>query len=192
MHDSGSVNVWPGYVAAISCLVLSLLLLSSIVVVMISQLGQYAQRYNETLVQKAIANKKHRITLSDSQTQAGPNLGQAAEQNSQPQIQLRLIFASDLIDIPLQQQTEVANSLHKLDSSSNSRWQIWAFVSASDALARHSTFRLMVAVRSFMVSQGISEGHIQLKLWSGDDPVRKVKAGEIAIYLAPLKVSGGT
>lgn len=192
MHDENrSVNVWPGYVAAISCLVLSLLLLASIVVVMITQLGLYAKRYHETLVQKVIAQTQRQAQSAASRQQSiSVDSPVVSTSTPKPQRQLRLIFASDLIDIPQQQLASVADSFHQLESTAMPDWQIWAYVNPSDAVAKHNAFRLMVAVRTFMVNQGIANTRIKLQLLSGSEPVDRVKSGEIAIYIAPLSFEG--
>ena len=64
MKTSKSVtNVWPGYVAAVSSLVLSLLLLAGVLVVSISQASQILEAYNRKLVNAVIQDELRQIEL---------------------------------------------------------------------------------------------------------------------------------
>jgi hypothetical protein len=58
--SKNSISVWPGYVAAISCLVLSLLLLSAIIVSVITQIGMIAAAYRNELRSSAIRSSIRR------------------------------------------------------------------------------------------------------------------------------------
>ncbi len=62
-RHKGSVSVWPGYVAAVSSLVLSLLLLAGVLVVAITQIGQVAQEYNDQLVVAFIEDERRIIAV---------------------------------------------------------------------------------------------------------------------------------
>lgn len=52
-----SASVWPGYVAAVSSLVLSLLLLAGVLVVSISQAGRVVENYNNQLIASVIQSE---------------------------------------------------------------------------------------------------------------------------------------
>ena len=59
MHQSkGSISVWPGYVAAVASLVLSLLLLAGVLVVAITQIGRLVDGYNDQLMVAAIEDER--------------------------------------------------------------------------------------------------------------------------------------
>ena len=58
-----SISVWPGYVAAVSSLVLSLLLLAGVLVVAITQIGRLVEGYNDQLVVAAIEDERRTIVV---------------------------------------------------------------------------------------------------------------------------------
>ncbi len=62
-RHKGSISVWPGYVAAVSSLVLSLLLLAGVLVVAIAQIGRLVEGYNDQLVVAAIEDERRTIEV---------------------------------------------------------------------------------------------------------------------------------
>jgi F0F1-type ATP synthase membrane subunit b/b' len=56
--SGGSASVWPGYVAAVASLLLSLLLLAGVLVVAISQLGRVVGSYNRQLLVELIEDER--------------------------------------------------------------------------------------------------------------------------------------
>ena len=58
-----STNVWPGYVAAISSLVLSLLLLAGVLVVSISQASRLGDAYNAQLIRAVVLDQQRQLEL---------------------------------------------------------------------------------------------------------------------------------
>ena len=61
--SSTSSSVWPGYVAAVSSLVLSLLLLAGVLVVSISQASRIVDAYNNKLIKSVILNEQRELEL---------------------------------------------------------------------------------------------------------------------------------
>ena len=209
--DSGSVSVWPGYVAAVSCLVLSLLLLAAIVVSLITQLGSLAAAYNETLRQASL--KRYQSPGEPSQpAQAEPSavaapvrapmvlkrpgesavaLVESPRQGAQPSVravgELRLVFDPALADIPASQLKDLATALEQIDAPPGGRWQIWAAASDADVLASRTTFKLMLAVRSYMVKVGIPESSMDLRLVPLITPTDGARRGEIVIHVVPQR-----
>lgn len=59
-----STSVWPGYVAAVSSLVLSLLLLAGVLVVSISQAGRVVDAYNNQLITAVILDEQREQELA--------------------------------------------------------------------------------------------------------------------------------
>ena len=53
-----SASVWPGYVAAVASLLLSLLLLAGVLVVAISQVGRLVGSYNRQLLVEIIEDER--------------------------------------------------------------------------------------------------------------------------------------
>ena len=61
--SSTSSSVWPGYVAAVSSLVLSLLLLAGVLVVSISQASRIVDAYNKKLIRSVILDEQRELEL---------------------------------------------------------------------------------------------------------------------------------
>jgi hypothetical protein len=70
--SKGLINVWPGYVAAVSSLVLSLLLLAGILVVSISQAGRVVDSYNRKLIATLVADEERVQQLEELRKQPLP------------------------------------------------------------------------------------------------------------------------
>ncbi len=213
--ESGSVSVWPGYVAAVSCLVLSLLLLAAIVVSLITQLGPLAAAHNETLRQASL--KRYQSPGEDpglagqsapsalSAGAAPPRVpavlkrsGESAaasialpRQGDPPAAkaagELRLVFDASLADIPASQFKDLAAALDQIDAPVGGRWQIWAAAPEADALASRTTFKLMLAVRSYMVKAGIAESLMDLRMVPQGAPPERARRGEIVIHVVPQR-----
>ena len=62
-QHQGSISVWPGYVAAVASLVLSLLLLAGVLVVAITQIGRLVDGYNEQLMVAAIEDERRALEV---------------------------------------------------------------------------------------------------------------------------------
>lgn len=60
-----SASVWPGYVAAVASLLLSLLLLAGVLVVAISQIGRVVGNYNGVLMLELIEDEKRSTVLEE-------------------------------------------------------------------------------------------------------------------------------
>jgi hypothetical protein len=63
-----STNVWPGYVAAVSSLLLSLLLLAGVLAVAISQAGRVVEAYNNKLIASVILDEQRGQELEKLRT----------------------------------------------------------------------------------------------------------------------------
>ena len=200
----GSVSVWPGYVAAISCLVLSLLLLASIIVSLITQLGTIAAAYNDQLVAEALKQYSSSAELmvaveSVAQTRAfvpAPTAVRPPTTGSLPQLdlpqtpvphdQLRLVFGNTLAAIPPSHENMLVKAIAKMEAPAGVPWRIWAAALESDEMNKRTTFGIMVSVRSLMARSGVPESSIELRIL----PVRTLPPGaapgEVVIYIAPL------
>lgn len=80
MRAAPVVSFWPGYVAAVASLVLSLLLLSGVMVIAVTQVGQLVSAYNEDLMVAVLEDELRTIELEKLQTMAQ----QAQKQLAQP------------------------------------------------------------------------------------------------------------
>lgn len=86
MHQSKvSISVWPGYVAAVASLVLSLLLLAGVLVVAITQIGRLVDGYNDQLMVAAIEDERRAIEMESLRAKGRePEIRQVASEVVKP------------------------------------------------------------------------------------------------------------
>ena len=82
--SSTSSSVWPGYVAAVSSLVLSLLLLAGVLVVSISQASRIVDAYNKKLIKSLILDEQRELELQRLR-RASPALSPAPDKSKSTQ-----------------------------------------------------------------------------------------------------------
>ena len=188
-------SVWPGYVAAIASLVLSLLLLLAILVFALTQVGNLVSAYMQELLRDSL---KAEQTYPKSSAKGGsqsqrlpgppPELSQEAVGPGTPMRQLRLIFAAELADIPANQMGELVASIKQMQAPEDANWLIWSDVLSSDTVMERSAYRLMLVVRKALMTQGVSEKQIELQIKTTKTLPLRYSQGEIVIYVAPLHV----
>jgi hypothetical protein len=194
-----TTNPWPGFVAVISGLVASLMLLLAVLVLLFTQLGTLAANFAEKLLADALrrAEEREAITAlekmrgSGKGTKLGGALGGASPVPTDPSpriSELVLIFGDKVNDIPVEQKAAIAQVLRDLGASPDARWSILAGAPESDAVLRRSTFRLMLAVRNFVTGQGISESRIELRLTSTPVSQDQAPEGGIVVRVVPSRV----
>lgn len=106
-----------------------------------------------------------------------------------PQIsEVVLIFGGDANDIAEEKRQAIADALRDLAAAPQARWSIVASAPASDRVARRSTFRLMVVARNFVVSQGISESRIEMRLEDGPVATGPAPEGSIIVRIVPSRI----
>lgn len=190
-------SVWPGYVAAIASLVLSLLLLLAILVFALTQVGNFVSAYTQELLRETLQSAQSQTSAKALPQPAQPQhitrLPPLAVQSPSepvapgtPLRQVRLLFGADLADIPAAQLSEVAAAIKQTQAPDDAPWLIWANVLSGDVLMERSTYRLMLAVRKSLVAQGVSEKQVQLQIKTVTTPPSRYQQGEIIIYVAPL------
>jgi hypothetical protein len=193
-------NFWPGYVAAISCLVLGLLLVASIIAALISQLGLIGAKYSQALVVEMLRRAETPAVVEPVRPAAPqpsaavvvtppvPAPAPVVAPREQPVLpdqpnHVTLIFGEQLLDIPAEHREDIARALRGLAAAGDSRWRIWASAPEAELAQRRNTFRLMVAVRTFLGVQGIAENRIELRLENG---AATGAPGDILIRVGPV------
>jgi hypothetical protein len=197
-------SVWPGYVAAIASLVLSLLLLLAILVFALTQVGNLVSNYREAIMKTVLAAERFRTSDMDQrmpEVSTSPKrqeitrppepkgLKPVAENNSH---QITLIFSEGLADIPEQDKVRLESAIQQTHTGDESHWRIWATSYANDPLMERATFLLMVAARRTLVAQGISEKKIDLEILKSETTPANYSAGEIIVNVAPASLKANT
>jgi hypothetical protein len=218
MKSETGFQFWPGYVAAISCLVLGLLLVASVVASLTTQLGLIAADVNSALLAQAFRRAAARAEAQaqgDAAAVARPAAAATAVAVAPPSVapplplpaeppvvplpaatapaalpqaavdnHLTLIFGEQVSGIPPERRPEIAASLRELTVAPGSSWRVWATAPDGELARRRSTFRLMVAVRTFLAEQGIPERAVELRLLEG--PVTG-NPGDIVVRVGPAQ-----
>lgn len=205
MRQQGATfNFWPGYVAAISCLVLGLLLTASIIASLITQLGFIAADYATKLLalsQRVVVEQPERPAVQGPAVPATPvrvlpapvsGPVQPAPAEARPVLppqanHLTLIFGDQLFEIPARDRPEIAQALRGLSAAPEARWRIWASAPQEPLAQRRNTFRMMVVVRTFLAAEGIPENRVELRLEDGPDTGGP---GDIVVRLGPVEPAG--
>jgi hypothetical protein len=193
-------SVWPGYVAAIASLVLSLLLLLAILVFALTQVGNLVSNYREAIMKAVLAaerfhtsdvalpTEKETTTLKPQALVRPPApqpLQSIGPENTSYQI--TLIFSAGLADIPEQDRLLLESVIKKTPLGGESNWRIWSTTYMNDPLMERATFLLMLATRRTLVAQGISEKRIELQLFKSETAPANYSLGEIIVNVAPVK-----
>jgi Na+-transporting methylmalonyl-CoA/oxaloacetate decarboxylase gamma subunit len=184
--------IWPGYVAAIASLVLSLLLLLAILVFAMTQVGNMVTKYTEQLMRAALEQEADNKESPAPQVAPPPVAKQPPKKPvppappGTPLKQIRFVFEARLASIPAAQASEAAAAIRQLAAPSDARWLITASTPVDDATTERSTYRLMLAVRRTLVETGVAEASIDMRLDRNTTRTPEQKAGVIAITLAPM------
>jgi hypothetical protein len=198
-------SVWPGYVAAIASLVLSLLLLLAILVFALTQVGNLVSNYREAIMKAVLAAERFRTSdvaqpIEKETTTLNP---QALARPPAPRplkaigaestlYQITLIFSAGLADIPEQEKLILESAIQKTPLGGESNWRIWSTTYVNDPVMERATFLLMLAARRTLVAQGISEKKIELQLSKSETAPANYLLGEIVVNVAPVPNKANT
>ena len=186
--------IWPGYVAAIASLVLSLLLLLAILVFAMTQVGNMVSKYTEQLM-RAVLEQEAALKEASNTNDGAPKVKVVKQEIRKiaspppgiPLKQIRFVFEARLAAIPATQTSEVSTAIRDLQAPADAHWLISAATPPNDPTTERSTYRLMLAVRRTLVESGVAEQLVELRIHrDAITPDRTLKAGVIAITLAPL------
>lgn len=198
-------SIWPGYVAAIASLVLSLLLLLAILVFALTQIGNLVSRFRADIVRGLLeAESQSGENLQSKETASAVQVApirpelfdqKGTNQTNQPVLrQIKLIFSSGLAEIPASYRSVVANAIQGAQHSTDLGWQIRATVLPQDLIMQRATYQLMLSVRQALVAQMYSEKRITLRLEQSGDMPPGYQLGEVIVVLTPVnsKQSNGS
>jgi hypothetical protein len=140
------ISVWPGYVAAVASLVLSLLLLSGVMVFAITQVGQLVGAYNEDLMLAVVEDEARALEIEKLRAQSR-SAEEALARRSRDQ------EAVVPVSKPLKSQTDLElERLRRLQEQIDQREQDIARL--NQELARvQSELRLMASVQQNIRTQ---------------------------------------
>lgn len=204
----GVPSVWPGYVAAIASLVLSLLLLLAILVFAMAQVENMVAKYSAQIMRNALEEELESAVQTQpapAQTSAAPRAPaparapavvqppQPVPTHQQPPApsgetrDIRLVFESGAFELTAQDAAEIQEAIRRAGKPAGTRWLISASVLESDAVSERTTYRLMSQVHKTLAAGGLDQKHLDMRLRKSSTPVEGRERGEIVIYLLPQK-----
>lgn len=200
----GVPSVWPGYVAAVASLVLSLLLLLAILVFAMTQIENLVARYEQQLLRASLeqeveAGKKDELRAPTPPVPApAPVLPKPTAEKPQAKDrveaktsktdatlpdQIRLIFEAGVGDLSPEAAQELATLMARLKSDKPLYWVIQASTVAADPVMEKTSYRLIMKVNQLLRQQGVDEKRIQVRLQKSTVPPRGYADGEIVVTL---------
>jgi uncharacterized membrane protein len=147
MHQEENGGFWPGYVAAVACLVLSLLLISAVMAITIMQLGASVGKMVDQQTAKAMVAARQAQTLPSSALPTKPVPGR--------QSTLELLFPQDAWRLDEVAHKLLLTELDRLIRSGVRGWTISLMTDTSDSLKRRVAYLQLIAVRNVMLEAGV-------------------------------------
>lgn len=193
MRSAGvSTTVWPGYVAAVASLVLSLLLLLAILVISITQVGSIVGQYMQELLRAELLKKANKTNPPNENLASKPKVvsvkADEVVSQSLPFNQIKVVLARKLADIPAPYVDQIHAAIKNINAPAEVKWIIWSSVYEQDALIERATYRFMLAIRRILIQGGVKESQIELQLQKSKLAPLGYEQGEISVYFGPLHV----
>ena len=196
-------SVWPGYVAAVASLVLSLLLLLAILMVAIVRgQGMVKQRYEEITslaLSERVEQKRsslNSLNMKDAVAVAHAGSSQQMPIPSKPitgsdseinpyrkgALHLSLIFETGASSLPNDQLLEIVAAMHRQQVRANTPWVLSVQVPEFDPVFERAAYNLMLLVRSALLEKGVSVKDIRLQIQRTKKSPPGYEKGEITIH----------
>lgn len=191
-----ATSIWPGYVAAIASLVLSLLLLLAILVISITQVGSIVGQYMQELLRSELLSKTIKTNLPSEKSSlvnkvTNIKMNENIEKNV-PLHQIKVELTRKLADIPPFYIDQIRAEIKTIEAPLEAKWIIWAYVYDQDTLIERASYRFMLAVRRILIEEGMNESQVEMKLQKSKLAPKGYDQGEISIYLGPLHLVTST
>lgn len=178
--DSGS-SYWPGYVDALTNVVLNLLFLVAIFSAGIFSMGMQAARSKLEQIREAVDVPAEpplppplRITVADDAPAAnnGRNVVLDGVRHVAGEPVIAIGFAATAVTVPSVDRAALEQALRPLLSDGERGVKVWAVVDMTDAVSRRAAYLRVMAIRDLLRTWSVDADHIELRLVSG-----KVKRG---------------
>lgn len=204
-------SIWPGYVAAVASLVLSLLLLLAILVFAMTQVGSIVSNYMQEVVKNSWLAEQAQAALAAQPVIARPRPSapaprpvfpdapvnapaltraqthEAVPASSRPVARsIQLVFSPHVDSLTTAQRQQLANAIKQLNAPENSKWQITSTVLESDPLMEKTSYRMLLLSREVLLAQAVSAQNIQVQLVPSEVPPPGYQRGETVVRLVPV------
>lgn len=201
----GVPSVWPGYVAAVASLVLSLLLLLAILVFAMGQVGNMVARYKPQILRETLQDEigpppaapvagAVRASGQEPASAPAPAPAAPAPQTAKAGVhkalqEIRLVFEAGVSELAGQDLEEFRQAFEQLRRTGDSAWLITASVYEGDSVNEKNTFRLMLQIRKALTDAGLEPLRVSLRLRKTADMPPGRERGEIAVVIRPFLAS---
>ena len=151
-EDNG--GFWPGYVAAVACLVLSLLLISAVMSITIMQLGVSVGQMVDAQIAAQMAAAAEQTPPAD----VPPPPAQANLPS------LELMFPPDAWRLDDAARKRLLAEIDRLMKRGVKEWTVSLQTDTNDSLRRRAAYLQLLAVRSVMLEAGVLGSQIELRM----------------------------
>lgn len=191
MKLSSKPNIWPGYVASIASLLLSILLLIGVLVIAMSQVDALVSNRidvisqmvdEEKIVVKKVSQKPVVAQIIKPQQIIEPKI-----ENKPPKKVLesiRIVVESGVFSLEGNQLTEL-NKTIKEANKEGTTWQLLSCRINNSTISTQDSFGLMFQVRDLLKKDGVNLESVSTQLHDCNQLKKGVAQGEILIELIP-------
>ena len=158
MHQEEEQNggFWPGYVAAVACLVLSLLLISAVMAITIMQLGVSVGQMMDAKEAAAMVAASKPLPSSPPVDLPPP------APLKQPT--LELTFPKDAWRLDEAARTQLRAEVEQLTRQGVKGWTLSLPAHTNDTLKRRAAYLQLMAVRNVMLEAGVAGDQIDIRM----------------------------
>lgn len=158
-------TLWQGYVSAISCLLLALLLLMAILSISLV-LASSAEKAQAELQTQLPAAPDPRSEATANPANSAKTASPAKPTHPANGARWVINFPGQTVDIGSEQLSQFAAQL--MSGKTDGAWQVFAYSHAGDAIAQRLAYIRVLAVRDLLVESGIAANNIELQLLGTD------------------------
>lgn len=152
-EDNG--GFWPGYVAAVACLVLSLLLISAVMAITIMQLGVSVGQMVDAQMAEQMAAAAEQPPPADVPP---PPPAEATLPS------LELMFPPDAWRLDEAARKRMLAEIARLMKQGVKEWTVSLQTDTNDSLRRRAAYLQLMAVRNVMLEAGVLGSKIELRM----------------------------
>lgn len=198
MKIGGKINIWPGYVASIASLLLSILLLIGVLTIAMSQVDALVTNKMDVITkmvedEKVVVNKSEKKTvvvepaIVKPQQQIEPKIVEVKKENKivKKVIEsMRIVVEDGVFSLEGNQVNELSKNIKEINRQSGVTWQLFACRINNSSTSTQDSFNLMFQVRDLLKKNGVNLENITTQI-NDCTNVKGIRQGEILLELIP-------
>lgn len=197
MKLSGKTNIWPGYVASIASLLLSILLLIGVLVIAMSQVDALVTNRldvitkmvdEEKIVVKQVSEKPV-VTQIIKPQQVNEIKAVEPKVENKPVKKvlesIRIVVESGVFSLEGNQLNEIGKTIKEANKQSGVTWELLSCRINNSTTSTQDSFSLMFQVRDLLKKNGVDLETVSTQIQDCSQLKKGVGQGEILIELIP-------